>query len=87
MYNVDSCFSDQEPSYATNIGIEIPLFDHKKYCTSGICEINSKTDNVYRTFCTISEICGKGSKFNYYCENIIGEKDLETIRESLRENN
>lgn len=86
IYNVDGFFSDQEPAYATNIGIEMPVFDKKKFCSSGICEINSKTDNVYRTFCTISELCGKGDRFEYYCENIIGENDLQTIRESLMEN-
>lgn len=86
VYNVDGFFSSQEPNYATNIGIEIPVFDRKKYCTSGICNIKSKTDNVYRTFCTISEICGRGNQFNYYCENIIGKKDIETIHQSLEEN-
>lgn len=30
VYNVDGFFSSQEPNYATNIGIEIPVFDHKK---------------------------------------------------------
>lgn len=48
-------------------------------------EINSKTDNVQRTFSTTSEICGKGNRFNKYCDNIIGKKDLDTIRESLNE--
>ena len=86
VYNVDGFFSGQEPRYATNIGIDMPIFDKTKFCTSGICEINSKTDNVYRTFCTMSEICGKGNQFGYYCENIIGKEDLETIRESLKEN-
>ena len=87
VYNVEGFFSDQEPRYATNIGINIPVFDKKKFCTSGICDINSKTDNVYRTFCTISEICGKGNRFNYFCENIIGKDDVETIRMSLKNEN
>ena len=86
VYNVDGFFSDQEPAYATNIGISMPVFDKTKFCTSGVCEINSKTDNVYRTFCTISELCGNGNQFNYYCEKIIGKHDLETIRENLKEN-
>lgn len=86
VYNVEGFFSDQEPRFATNIGIELPVFNSNKFCTSGICEINSKTDNVYRTFCTMTEICGQGNRFYYYCENVLGKNDLETIRESLREN-
>lgn len=86
VFNVDGFFSDLEPRLATNIGINMPVFNKKAFCTSGICELNSKVDNVYRTFCTISETCGAGNRFYYFCENIIGKADLQIIRESLLEN-
>lgn len=85
VFNIDGIFSHPDSDHAINIGIDMPIFYKSKFCSSGFCEIFSKTDNIYRTFCTMSEICGKGNQFNYYCKNTIGEKNLEIIRESLQE--
>lgn len=85
VFNVDGIFSHIDSDNANNIGIDTPLFYQSKWCTSGFCDIFSRTDHIYRSFCTMSEICGKGNQFNYYCVNTIGEKNLEIIRESLQD--
>ena len=86
VFNIDGFFSQPDSDYAINIGIEMPIFHKSKFCTSDFCDIFSKNDNIYRTFCTMSELCGNGNQFHYYCEKTIGEKNLEIIRESLQEN-
>ena len=87
VFNIDGFFSHPDSDYALNIGINTPVFYKSKFCTSDFCGIFSKADNIYKTFCTMSELCGKGKQFNYYCMNTIGESNLETIRKSLRTNN
>ena len=68
------------------IGLDAPIFKKRFLCTSDYCYMFSRTDNVYRSFCTMSEICGKGNQFNYYCENSIGKKYINIIRDNLEEN-
>lgn len=85
VFNIDGIFSHPDSDHTINIGIDMPVFYKTKFCTSGFCDLFSKTDNIYRTFCTMSETCGKGNQFKYYCEKTIGEKNLNIIRESLLE--
>lgn len=84
IYNVDGFFSHSDSDYANNIGFSTPVFKKSKDCTSKFCDLESRLDNVYESFCAMSEICGKGIQFNYYCENIIGKKYLDIIRENIQ---
>ena len=84
VFNVESFFSVPDTQYANNIGIDTPAYQKSKYCTSDFCEMFSKLDNVYKTFCSMSEICGKGNQFDYYCQKTIGEKYVRIIRENLK---
>ena len=85
VFNIDGIFSKPDSEHTINIGIDTPLFHQSPFCTTGFCEIFSRVDYIYRTFCTMSETCGRGNQFNYYCRKTIGEKNLETIRENLQE--
>ena len=85
VFNIDGFFSHPDSDHTVNIGIDVPIFTKSKYCTADMCEMFSKADNIYKTFCTMSETCGKGNQFKKYCEQVIGENNLEIIRKSLEE--
>ena len=85
VFNVDGWFSHPDSNYAVNIGIDTSIFIKRFLCTSGFCDFFSRTDNVYQSFCTMAELCGKANQFNYYCENTIGKKDIDIIRNHLKD--
>lgn len=66
VYNYNGWFTKQEPDLATNIGIP--------WISSSL---PIERDSVYRTFCTISEMCGQGQKFYNYCSSVVdGVKEI-----------
>ena len=76
--NIGGFFSHHDSDYATYIGINTHIF-----YKSDFCDVFSRADNIYRSFCTMPEICRKGNQFNYYCLYTIGERNLEIIRKSV----
>lgn len=85
VFQSDGVFSMPDGDHTINIAIDIPPFHQSKFCSSDFCEVFSRFDNIYRTFCTMSEICNKGNQFNEYCKTTIGEKNIEIIRDSLKD--
>ena len=74
VYNYNGWFTKQEPDLATNIGVPwIPS------------PLPIERDSVYRTFCTIAEMCGQGPHFYNYCSTVVD--DIESISEFFSENN
>ena len=74
VYNYNGWYTKQEPDLATNIGVPwIPS------------SLSIERDSVYRTFCTIVEMCGQGPKFYNYCSKVID--DVEEISNFFSENN
>lgn len=66
VYNYNGWFTKQEPDLATNIGIP--------WVSSSF---SIERDSVYRTFCTITEMCGHGQKFYNYCSSVVdGVKEI-----------
>ena len=74
VYNYNGLYSMQEPNLATNIGI--PQNEH---------QFSVDTDSVYKTFCTIAEMCGEGPKFSNYCSSTV--ENMDEIREYLKKFN
>ena len=85
VFQSDGVFSMPDGDHAINIAMDIPSFHQSKHCSSDFCEVFSRFDNIYRTFCTMSEICDKGNQFHEYCKTTIGEKNIEIIRDSLKD--
>lgn len=64
VYNFNGWFTMQEPDVATNIGI--PWISGSNFI---------ERDSVYRTFCTITEMCGYSQQFYNYCKTVVGDMD------------
>jgi hypothetical protein len=90
VHTFDGVFTGQEPEKATNYGIPWigASFLKNLENVSGLADVNVGTsirDSVYRTFCILSEMCGRGDQFGPYCENAIGGQDLLFIRTALQD--
>jgi hypothetical protein len=79
----------QEPQRATNFGIPwigtslVDTVESGADVNKGIKVTTSFRDSVYRSFCILSEVCGRGKQFGSYCEALIGARNLAWIREEL----
>ena len=62
VYNYNGFWALQEPEVASNIGI--PWVENSELIRS---------DSVYRTFCTIAEMCGKGPRFSHFCSTVVDD--------------
>lgn len=88
IFTYEGLFSTQEPSAGTNIGIPWVKGpnDFNPSCTAnGICDISFEKESVYRSFCTIVEICGKIDQFYGFCNTTITGEDMEAIRNYIEE--
>lgn len=75
-------FAISEPDVATNIGVfAIDYKNPPKWCKSDICHFNMKKESVYPALCEIAGLCGKNSQFDHYCKTVIGEDNVNTIRD------
>jgi hypothetical protein len=68
VYNYEGTFALPEPAVATNIGIP--------WVTSS----SISRDTVYRSVCTMAELCGKSEQFQEFCIASIGEDELNILR-------
>jgi hypothetical protein len=81
-------FAKQEPQTATNFGIPwigtrlMGNVESGSDLNKGIGITTLFRDSVYRSFCILSEVCGRGERFGSYCEALIGAPDLAHIREA-----
>jgi hypothetical protein len=83
-------FTAQEPQTATNFGIPWigSAYLENVRDVAGLSDFKVGTvirDSVYRSFCILSEICGRNQQFGPYCEEAIGERDLLFIRSALHD--
>lgn len=86
VFNYGGLFALPENNIASNIGIPwvSDSFDTIAACsTEGICELSAEKDSVYRSFCTIADMCGKVEQFGHYCEAVIGQTHVELIHDYL----
>ncbi|KAK8897965.1 hypothetical protein M9Y10_000209 [Tritrichomonas musculus] len=78
----NAVFGISESDVATNIGIfALEYKEPPKWCKSDICHFNMKKESVYPVVCEIAGLCGRNSQLDNYCKTIIGEKDVNTIKD------
>lgn len=86
IFNIGGLFALPEDGVANNIGIPwIPdTLDTIKSCSNKeMCGLATEKDSVYRSFCTVSNICGKVEQFGNYCESIIGKTYVDLIHRTF----
>lgn len=77
----NAVFGISESDVATNIGVfALEYKEPPKWCKSDVCHFNMKKESVYPVACEIAGLCGKNSQLDHYCKTVIGENDVETIK-------
>jgi hypothetical protein len=91
VHNVKGWFTNQEPQTSNNYAvpwISLGLVDELSVNVSALKRVKLTStirDSVYRSFCTLEEMCGRERQFAQYCGDLIGEADLLYLRAALQE--